>query len=63
MNFTLYLLKIRIEDCRDKLLALLSLNEPTYPNVINCSQELDELLVKYENIIIKDKKLTHKKAS
>jgi len=63
MNLTLYLLKIKIEDCRDTLLELLSLNDPTYPNVINCSQELDELLVKYENIIIKGKKLIYKKAS
>lgn len=63
MNLTLYLLKIKIEICRDKLLYLLSLNKPTYPDVINCSQKLDKLIVKYEIIIIKNKKLTYKKAS
>lgn len=63
MNFTLYLLKIRIERCRDRLLYLLSLNKPTYPDVVNCSQKLDKLIVKYEIIVIKDKKLTYKKAS
>ena len=63
MNFTLYLLKIRIENCRDRLQYLLSLNKPTYPTVVKCSQELDKLIVKYENVIINNKKLTYKKAS
>jgi len=63
MNFTLYLLKIKIESSRDRLLYLLSVNKLTYPEVVNCSQKLDKLIVKYEIIMIKNKKLTYKKAS
>ena len=63
MNFTLYRLKIKIENCRDRLIYLLSLNKPTYPDVVDCSQELDKLIVKYEKIIMKNKKLAYKKAS
>ena len=63
MNFTLYLLKIRIEHYRDRLQYLLSFNKPTCRGVVNCSQKLDKLIVKYEKVIINNKKLTYKKAS
>lgn len=63
MNFTLELLKVKIENCRDRLIYLLSLNKPTYPDVVNCSQKLDKLIVKYEITMIKEKKLKYKKAS
>jgi len=63
MNLTLYLLKLKIEDCRERLVYLLTFYNPTYPAVVKCSQKLDKLLVKYENILITNKKLAYKKAS
>ena len=40
----------RIEYLRERLLILLSYNSLTSSKVVNCSQELDNLLVQYEKL-------------
>lgn len=45
---SLLILSKNIEKLRDKLNLLLSKKDPTDTVVINCSQELDRLLVEYE---------------
>lgn len=48
MDFTLEALKEKIEFIRESLLKLISYNELTDTSVVNCSQELDNLLTEYE---------------
>ena len=47
MNIKLYIIKIQIELLRSILHLLLSLKKPTDKVVISCSQQLDEIIVKY----------------
>ena len=63
MEVRLYLLMVKIEYYRDRLLYLLSSNIATSSAVVDCSQKLDEYIVDYEKVKIEYKKCTYKKAS
>lgn len=50
MNMKILLLDRKIECLRENLQVLLLYNAPTSPQVIECSQELDKLLIEYEKL-------------
>lgn len=50
MNFELAVLILKIEHYRNALYSLISSNNLTDPNVVLCSQELDKLLTRYEEV-------------
>ena len=50
MNIKLYIIKIQIESLRSILHLLLNLKKPEDKLVISCSQQLDEIIVKYYKI-------------
>jgi len=50
MEFTLETLKEKIELIREILVKLISSKDLTDKSVVNCSQELDNLLTEYEKL-------------
>lgn len=50
MNFELAALILKIEYCRNSLYSLIGNNDLTDPNVVLCSQKLDKLLTRYEQM-------------
>ena len=58
MNIKLKIIKIRLESLRSTLHLLLYFNKPTNKIVVFCSQQLDQVIVKYYKV-----KITCDKAS
>ncbi|HEY8890735.1 MAG TPA: aspartyl-phosphate phosphatase Spo0E family protein [Clostridium sp.] len=50
MNIKLRILKKELESLRTILHFLLNFNKPTDKIVVSCSQQLDEVIVKYQKI-------------
>ncbi|MCD2348797.1 aspartyl-phosphate phosphatase Spo0E family protein [Clostridium guangxiense] len=50
MGFELAVLILKIEHYRNDLYSLISNNNLTDPNVVSCSQKLDKLLTRYEQM-------------
>ena len=50
MNIKLKIIKIQLESLRNILHLLLNLKKPTDNVVVSCSQQLDEIIVKYYKI-------------
>lgn len=50
MNFELAALILKIEHYRNALYSLISNSNLTDPNVVSCSQKLDKLLTRYEEV-------------
>jgi len=50
MNIKLRILKKELESLRAILHFLLNFNKPTDKIVVSCSQQLDEVIVKYQKI-------------
>jgi len=50
MDFTIEALKEKIEFIREALIKLISYKDLTDTLVIDCSQELDDLLTEYEKL-------------
>lgn len=50
MNFELAILILKIDYYRSMLYSLINGNNLTDPNVVLCSQKLDRLLTRYEQV-------------
>lgn len=50
MNLRLQIIRKELESLRKILHFLLNFNKPTAKIVVSCSQQLDEVIVKYEKV-------------